>query len=212
MASFFTCGTAATTANCVIWNNWCSEAGTLTTNNCSANNTVWLKWTSGTATSAQTANCGVWVQWCTNSDNSTAPIANVQYRPAPSITPAQAENYKRLAEENAKRAEEEKRKRIAAEKRAERLLKKLLTSEQLRDYQRKGHFHVIGKSGQRYRIRKNSYAGNIDVIGANGRAEKVICCHPDGVPLHDGLITQKLALEHNEAEFLKVANIRAAAA
>lgn len=91
-----------------------------------------------------------------------------------------------------------------AEARSLELLRRNLTPEQTRQWDREQAIEVRGQSGTRYLIRGQIGAFNIDRIGG-GR----ICCTPGGsgeLPLGDYVLGQKLALEHDEARFLATAN------
>jgi hypothetical protein len=86
------------------------------------------------------------------------------------------------------------------------LLRDVLTPDQRAQYDRKGHFDVIGgQSGKRYRIRNGSQM-NVEELGATGRRIRVLCFVPHGgLPMADTHLAQKLALELMEDETLKVA-------
>jgi len=72
-------------------------------------------------------------------------------------------------------------------------------------------FFVVqgGMTKSKYRIRTENYAGNIDVLSGS-KVRHRLCCHCDGVPLHDQHLAQKLSLEHDEERFLQIANRQAA--
>lgn len=92
------------------------------------------------------------------------------------------------------------------ETRAEKLLMRHLTDEQRADYHAHGYFYVIGQSGDRYRIRPFGVA-NVDVMGRDGEVDLRLCCHPGAnLPGPDMMLGQKLAIEHDEAEFRRRAN------
>ena len=109
---------------------------------------------------------------------------------------------RRKYEEDARKRREE---RASAEKRALELLVSALTPEQAACYQERSYFDL--KCGETvYRIRKGSVR-NIEVI-QKGRTVKVLCAHPNGgLPVHDVVLAQKLALETDEQSFLRVANV-----
>ncbi len=93
-----------------------------------------------------------------------------------------------------------------ANKRAAQLLRDVLTPEQRAQYDRKGHFDVIGgRSGKRYRIR-NGTQMNVEELSVTGRRVRLLCFVPrGGIPMGDTHLAQKLALELMEDETLKVA-------
>ena len=98
------------------------------------------------------------------------------------------------------------RSRRNANKRAAELLREALTPDQRAQYDRKGHFDVIGShSGKRYRI-KNGSQMNVEELSATGSRVRILCFVPQGgLPLGDNHLAQKLALELMEDEALKVA-------
>ncbi len=101
-----------------------------------------------------------------------------------------------------------------ASRRAEALLFEHLTDEQIEEWKASKQFHVQTREGERvYRI-KRGRAGNIVLVKDGDReAERLasFCIHeyhPDGsVPLEDNVLAQKLLLEADEDEFLRIANI-----
>jgi len=119
-------------------------------------------------------------------------VAALRARQAPE------QRYRRNAEVNRK----------AAHDRAEKLLLDYLTPEQRETYRRYGWFVVRGQSGNHYSIWKNNglYC-NICELGEYGQIVSRLCAHAAiNVPMGDHLLTQKLMLEHHEAEFQRVAN------
>lgn len=100
------------------------------------------------------------------------------------------------------------------ERRANDLLVSMLTDEQRQSYEQHGWFIVVGGStGRRYRIRCNSYQGNVDLLAANdnNRIEYRYCGHcRDRIPLGDHLLAQKVMLEIDETAFIALANRSAA--
>lgn len=92
-----------------------------------------------------------------------------------------------------------------ADKRAEALLVENLTAEQAAQYRQLRRFDVV-VGERRYRIRLG-WAGNVDCVDERGRALERYCIHPvEAVPYADNLLAQKLMLEMDEAQFLRVAN------
>lgn len=88
--------------------------------------------------------------------------------------------------------------------RAEALLRRNLSAEQVDDLLSKGCFYV-SVGGRRYRIDRGTH-GNIREVDAAGRSIARFCAQPSGVPVADSMLAQKLALEADEAAFLRVAN------
>jgi hypothetical protein len=53
-----------------------------------------------------------------------------------------------------------------------------------------------------------AYAGNVKLLGNDGLPVKRYCIHADSrLPYEDQMLAQKMLLEANEAEFLRVANM-----
>jgi hypothetical protein len=95
-----------------------------------------------------------------------------------------------------------------ARKRAKKLLHSHLDPEQRRELKRKGHFHVYGSKGNLYRIAAR-YPYNVRLAGEAKRSRMFFCLEPDDpeIPLEDVLLAQKLMLESDEGEFLRLANM-----
>lgn len=102
----------------------------------------------------------------------------------------------------------------AVQIRARNLLLAHLTPAQRKTFIDNEWFVVEGgQSGRRYRINaKDNLVANIDALGPDDRVEHRLCghCDPSVVPLADHLLAQKLMLEADEDEFLKLANRHAA--
>lgn len=93
--------------------------------------------------------------------------------------------------------------RKAASERAERLLEACLTSEQRDQLRKENCFTVRGRSGNIYQIRRGR-ARNVFEL----KSRRTYCCHPcDGVPDPDTMLSQKLMIETQEHEFLRLANV-----
>lgn len=109
-----------------------------------------------------------------------------------------------------KREAEEKARKAAAQQRAEGLLFTILTPAQVRSYKDDGHFEM-GVNERVYRIRRGR-SRNIELI-EGGKATARFCAHPSDaydIPEADVVLSQVLALQSDEAGFLKVANRSAA--
>lgn len=121
---------------------------------------------------------------------------------------------KRLAEERRQAQmlaaqEEAKRKAAIAEvanKRAEELLRSVLSPEQERAWNENKAFYVVGnKTKKRYKIDNRSH-GNLTELDEKGKVVAGLCVYVPGVPTADHVAAQKLMLECNEEELLRVAN------
>lgn len=84
------------------------------------------------------------------------------------------------------------------------LLVRYLTPAQRAEFERTNTFKVQGKSGQRYRITYGKSA-NIEVLTPSGMTVKRLCAGPVDVPAPAVMLAQKLMLETQEAEFLRIA-------
>lgn len=91
-----------------------------------------------------------------------------------------------------------------AYRRSLNLLVQCLTPSQRAEFNRSRSLTVRGKSGQRYRI---TYAttSNIEVLTASGNVDHRLCAGPVGVPTPAVMLAQKLMLETQESEFLRIA-------
>lgn len=164
----------------VLWTTWCLS------NTASTSFVTWDTWNRSTAAT------------------SLGPIAWSQ----PPETPEEREDFsKKLAE--ARRLADERKKRLeAADARAEELLKSVLDAGQREQYEREKRFHVVTTSGRRYRVQPG-WGHNVHTLDQHGNPETQFCLVArDRVPLADLMVTQKLLLEHDEAQFLRVANQR----
>jgi hypothetical protein len=94
-----------------------------------------------------------------------------------------------------------------AEQKARALLRRWLSPSQLEQYEKMGHFEVVGSdSGKRYRIRRYAQM-NIEELDERGAEVAVWCFLPEGnLPVGDTLLAQKIALETNERAALAIAN------
>ena len=105
-----------------------------------------------------------------------------------------------------------KRHEREAKKRARDLLLARLTDEQRRTFIENKWFMVEGgATKKRYRIRdKGDLIANIDVLAdTSDEIAHHLCGHARiaDIPLEDQLLTQKLMLEFDEQEFLRIANV-----
>lgn len=93
-----------------------------------------------------------------------------------------------------------------AEARAAKLLRRFLTPEQRTALEMDRAFDVRAPSGTVYRLRWGTMR-NVLRLSGRGHPVEQLCLHPVGwVPTGDVLLTQKLLLERQEAEFLRQAN------
>jgi len=104
-----------------------------------------------------------------------------------------------------------KRFKEAANGRARGLLMQMLNETQREELEKDNHFHltVHSRDGSMkvYRI-DYGYAGNVKLIGADGKPTKRYCIHADSrLPYEDQMLAQKLLLEADEKKFLRIANM-----
>lgn len=123
----------------------------------------------------------------------------------PTYGQRQETTEQRIAREE--REVKERAKRSAAEKRAEQLMFSILKPEQVRQYLDNGYFETE-VDDRIYRIHKRGHSQNVELI-VKGKVIAKYCAHPMNAhqtPVQDTMISQLLALKHNEAAFLKTAN------
>lgn len=106
----------------------------------------------------------------------------------------------------AERLKLEAERRKEAKERARRLLLEALDEIQRQEFDSKRFFHVVSKTGKRYRL-EYGVCGNIKEVDASGNVQTILCAHPKNVPCEDSLFSQKLALENDERTITRVANV-----
>lgn len=89
-------------------------------------------------------------------------------------------------------------------RKALKLLKEMLTREQRRELLKEKRFHVLGQDGKTYRITPKEIHNVFELDG--DRVVKEFCIVTRGLPSYDQMLAQKLLLETNIAEFLRIAN------
>jgi hypothetical protein len=187
------------TANNTIWTDWCATSSTASTS------AIWTNWVgTGGSTTTSIMDDVIWRTWYTcDYVEETQPIV---FKTIKQRTPSAADIVAaRQAEEAAEaRYAALLKKQAAADKLAEELLLANVTLKERNEFLEKGHFIVQGRV-DRYRIRRGSH-GNIDVVGRDGRIKHRLCAQPNGVPIGDSMLAQKLTLEHDEEHFLSLAN------
>jgi len=181
-------------------------------------NPIWDAWMVSGTTGAgfpitTTASTRVWDGWATTSayqPTYTAPSFWPQWTAAETFRPQRpfAADRRRWEIQQRRIAVGRLRKRVA-DRQAEKLLMEHLDDEQRTDWLRNEAFDVRVPSGRTYRIRRG-VAGNVyrthDSLGRFTRRR--YCCHIDTslAPTCDNVLTQKLLLEADEDEFLRLAN------
>lgn len=189
-----------TSASNAVWIRWFSNNTTSSTAD-----PTWGLWVAGEPTTATNTSTGVWIRWCNTSTVQ-------QYGPVrqATVSPEELERRRReqeaIAEKHRKEFEERQRKEAAAKKRAERLLKRHLDSEQLRQYAKNKTFRVVGGDGASYEVRPN-WSGHVERLNSKGEPVERYCIHPDSlVPIPDNQLIAKLMLEAEPERFKRIAN------
>lgn len=171
-------------------------------------NTMWQIWTNtsaaGTFVPTVNATCGntliTWVNW-----NEQYTIHAGQIIVPASISPEERVHREAQAKAFLEERDRKEAERKAAEIKAEKLLHSCLTEEQKDELIKKNYFHLY-VGNKKYRIERGT-TGNIKLLYENSDNPKhQYCIHPTGVPVGDVMLAQKLLLETNEEEFLRVAN------
>ena len=133
----------------------------------------------------------------------TAPSPVVYYQRPPVAVESHHTSQRRALQKHPQEARD----------RARQLLLSHLTPEQRQTFESNRWFVVQGgKSGRRYRIKDtDDLVANIDVLDGD-RVDHRICAHApiDRFPLHDHLLAQKIMIECEEEQMLKIANRHAA--
>lgn len=201
--------------NMNIWGAW---NGTYTTN-CTHVTCATNDWTIPAGISVATANAvnnAVWTVWADRYERLQGAVGDAQRiqrysrrKLSEEELLAELEREKKLREE----AEARALKARMAEQRAEKLLRACLSEQQIEDLEKKNCFYVevAGRDGkrERYRIDRGSH-GNVKQIDEAGSIIRSFCIQPEGVPIPDVMLTQKLYLEASDEtrdDFWKTANI-----
>lgn len=210
-----------------VWQEWTTAAtygnGIYGTTSGITSN-VWSVWATNTPTTAAT---DTWIRWQTLDGRAgvirspgglsiTGHYAECERQLERYKVEESEEQKKARADQEAKwRAEEVERQRkyqeeaqrqLEANKRAMSLLHSCMTPEQRECLKTYKYFIVVAKSGRRYRIDEGTH-GNVRVIDKNGSILERLCIQPNGVPLGDSMLAQKLLIETAEDVFRQHANI-----
>lgn len=158
---------------------------------------AWTQW-NDTSTAAN-----VWTYWISATNGTT------------NMTVGSLPQRQQTAEEVAawqKMVEKQEQKKKDAQRRALDLLKQILTETQLAAFEKDECIPVDAPSGRKYLIKKGR-SGNVFSI-KDGKPVERYCIHPSDseVPEADVMLAQKLMLEANEDEFLRIANMTRLAA
>jgi hypothetical protein len=119
-------------------------------------------------------------------------------------------NLERLSLERLTAVGDSLERHVQAEEKGLTLLRSWLSPEQLRQFDEKSYFEVIGSdTGKRYRIHRG-HVVNIVALDAAGREARRLCFGPEGkLATGDIMLAQKIALETMERAALVTANMHA---
>lgn len=185
---------ASTSSTSTAWECWVDN-----TTSTASSSVVWTKWASGASTTAsvQSSHCHdstttVWTVWVDTS------YAETLVYDQKTIEEARKREEK-LRIEREKQAKERERK-------AYLFLMLCLNSFQKQQFEKNNYFDLEVVGGKKYRINKGQ-CRNIQELDKDGKKVRTLCFHPkDNLHDYDAMAIQKLALEADEAEALKVAN------
>lgn len=152
---------------------------------------VWVNWSTATTSTTTLDTTTAWRAWQNTATTAGAYQQQVTYNP-PTVRSRRDDMIRR------------NRQRTAG-LRAKALLKAHLDDDQRATFRERQSFVVRAESGKRYEVGYGS-VGNIHEIDEAGKRIHKYCIHPSGVPTEDTMLAQKLLLETDEREFLRVAN------
>ena len=185
-------------------------------------NTTWRQWATSSNTYAITTSADPWITWCAN-DSTTATstwttwagsttTGTYFYKNPYAITPQPVQTPEQIAARQAEeqahigRMAEARLKREAAKAKAEATLVEHLSAEQEQAWKENRAIFVRSQSGRKFRIAEG-HGGNLTELGQDDKPIRGFCVHVDHeIPAADNMLTQKLALQHDEAALLRVAN------
>lgn len=209
-----------TTTSTNVWRQWYQGNFDATTSATTTTNYQWRTWsdsTGGTATGRiiqphiETFNINnihtVWVAREVEERNVLSAAERAARQGDVNVAVRAAQRERSIAQQQ-RIAREADRKRVSenALKRSLLLLQQACNDEQIDQLKEEGSIVVVGKSGTRYRVTDRGTMANVHVLKDNNKVSHRLCAHPLGVPQGDIMLAQKLMLEHDEANFLKVAN------
>ena len=170
------------------------------TESSSTTTSVWVEWTTTTASTSGTYTSTAWSTWTQG-----ATSAQHMYPTQSEVERSEARNREilrmREAELERVRLQEE------AYERAKKLLVSVLSKEQREEYESHKHFTVQGKKN-RYLIQQGN-AFNVIRLDDAGKKVEILCAVPKvSVPMPDIMLAQMLHIQNDEAAFIRVANHR----
>lgn len=189
------------------WGEWVYASNTNTNTNTNSTMTItydtgaaWNQWVGTTTATMYIVPNSLRVTAATTmSNNGYAVVA-----PPRDLTEEEIEANRVAMEERQEQRRLRAERAEQAKQRAELLLVSNLDSDQVAELAASNRFHVTSSRGRRYCI-KRGRAGNITREDSEGRF--TFCIHDYvGLPESDTMLAQKLLLEADEAEFLRIAN------
>lgn len=170
-------------------------------------------WTGGTAATTAT----VWANWNYTISSSTTVTTtyipwtgwNTQYVETDEQKQARVRQFEVDRAARLQREAEQLELRTAAKARAEELLHMILSEAQVQSAAEHGHFDVIGSEGNIYRIStKEGISGNVRLMDTDNVHIMSFCAHQgEALPQADHFVSQMLAIQHDEREFRRIANV-----
>lgn len=209
------------------WNVTSSTSATITTNATTTitSTAIWGAWNDSLTCGVDMGTTGasstiIWTQWngtypaiaqarLNNAaiENRIARINGIQgaaYVP-PKKTEAEIQAELKRQQEWEKQRLEREAEQLAAKQKAEKLLLDNLSAEQRETLVKRGFFYLHLQNGKKYRLDRHTH-GNVYLVDEANRVLKKFCAQPNGVPVDDAILAQKLTLELDEPAFLRVAN------
>ena len=194
-----------------MWSITYANTNTASTTLLTGNTAIWGHW-SGTATTT-TVTSTTWEHWAGSLYDAAAAqqaIRQQQQQRYADPTAEQRETWRQ--QELAHRARQEKQRidTALARVRAKTLLMLCLSDEQRESVAKKECFymecHSANGTKRRYRIDTSYTHGNVKLVDDKNSVIGQYCVQPNGVPIEDAVLAQKLWLETNEEEFKRKAN------
>lgn len=200
-----TCGSTSCDLSSTAWRAW-NTTGSAPTG---LPDLIWHSWNDATSTCTSAVSTAMlaWRAW-----NIATGTVSTSFPPPPATAEELKVRRARQAAEQLeydKKERERKAQREVAQQKAEILLLEHLDASQRENYKKEKRFRVVTRSGAIY-VLKKGWAGNVERVEAAEGQEKPTtryCIHPTlYIPEEDNLLAQKLLLEADEAEFLRIAN------
>jgi hypothetical protein len=192
-------------------------------------NQTWYQW-NNTYTTTTSTTTAIWEDWITRTNTNITTTTGATYPlrdylwgstevRSPIIRSHQRfdrtdAEWAQIEREQAEARAERDRLTTAARTNASQLLALVLDASQQMMLAAKQYFEVVGSSGQLWRVHYGT-SGNVKAIGIDGQEIMAICAHPamrdqkrgGYLPTEDVMAGQALGLMHDDASFLRIANI-----